>query len=85
MQQVIRFREVGERQPNQMQPSYRATLLLLTKTEYIMTAEEKETLQKLTEKYLAEDKDAPSWGIEAAQKLHTALSTEYILNNGFRA
>ena len=50
-----------------------------------MTAEEKETLQKLTEKYLAEDKDAPSWGIEAAKKLHTALSTEYILNNGFRA
>ena len=50
-----------------------------------MTAEEKETLQKLAEKYLAEDKDAPSWGVEAAQKLHTALSTEYILNNGFRA
>lgn len=57
---------------------------LLTKTECIMTAEEKETLRKLTEKYVSEnEKNAPSWGMRAAKELKAALSCEWLLHNGF--
>ena len=49
-----------------------------------MTAEEKETLRKLTEKYVSEnEKNAPSWGMRAAKELKAALSCEWLLHNGF--
>ena len=51
MPEVIRFREVGKRQPNQMQSSYRATLLLLTKYFRIMTQADVNFLQALVESH----------------------------------
>ena len=49
-----------------------------------MTAEEKETLQKLVDKYINEnEKNAPLWGIKAANDLCAALDCEWILHDGF--
>lgn len=59
--------------------------LLLTKTEYIMTAEEKTQLEKLVEKYLKEDAYKPrGWGERAARDFHSALNCEWLLTYSFR-
>ena len=59
--------------------------LLLTKTEYIMTAEEKTQLEKLIEKYLKEDAYKPrGWGERAARKFLSALNGEWLLTYSFR-
>ena len=59
--------------------------LLLTKTEYIMTAEEKTQLEKLVEKYLKEDAYKPrGWGEGAARKFLNALNSEWLLTYSFR-
>ena len=53
--------------------------LLLTKTEYIMTTEEKTQLEKKEDAYKPR-----GWGERAARKFLSALNGEWLLTYSFR-
>ena len=50
-----------------------------------MTAEEKKQLEILVRKYINENANAACWGKDAARKLQSALSSEWLLNYRYLA